>query len=513
LIFIFHNSSIILKIKDQLGNALIFDEQVSIAKGLLQIALKYPNTCIVWCAIEYQEYLNVDGLNTLFHHDRLMLSYNPKKDTYLGNSIGYVDESLFIKVNKKVSFPTWQMSSTVGMIHASVLVEIDDKIPFNSSFDYYLNSLAKLLMPEGLFCYSEPKLLKIIEVNDLKERSIYTLFRFVKQHYKTRWVFLLFFNLIIYENKWAFLPFLSAFFYSSRNADSIAINTIKVASSRKVIANKTIDVIIPTIGRKDYLYDVLQDLAKQSLLPKKVIVVEQNPLQDSISELDYLTNENWPFQIKHIFTRQAGACNARNLALKEVEHEWVFLADDDNRFGSSLFKTVFILLEKYGIKAITTAYPQVNEEISSRNEMQSLTFGSGNSFIKSEILNKCQFNLAYEFGYGEDNDFGMQIRNEGLDVVYVPQPEILHLKAPIGGFRTEPLLSWSNDEIQPKPSPTVMLFQSTHKTKEQNLGYKTILFLKYYRQQSIRNPFKYYFAFKQQWNRSLYWADKLYKKR
>ncbi|MDG2430908.1 glycosyltransferase, partial [Flavobacterium sp.] len=460
-----------------------------------------------------QENLNVEGLNTLFHHDRLMLSYNPKKDTYLGNSIGYVDESLSIKVNKKVSFPTWQMSSTVGMIHASVVVEVDDKIPFNSNFDYYLNSLAKLLMPEGLFCYSEPKLLNGIEVNDLKERSIYTLFRFVKQHYRTRWVFLLFFNFIIYEKKWAFLPFVSAFFYSKRNADSIAIDTIKVASSRKVIASKTIDVIIPTIGRKDYLYDVLQDLAKQSLLPKKVIVVEQNPLQDSISELDYLTNENWPFQIKHIFTRQAGACNARNLALKEVEHEWVFLADDDIVFNANFFENAFYSIEQYGSEAASFCCLQKGEKTQLNTYMQWGAFGSGCSMIAAKSSMQCRFDTGYEFGYGEDNDFGMQLRNLGHDVLYFPQPEILHLKAPIGGFRTKPLLSWSNDEIQPKPSPTVMLFQIAHKTKEQNLGYKTILFLKYYRQQSIRNPFKYYFAFEQQWNRSLYWANKLDKKR
>jgi hypothetical protein len=32
----------------------------------------------------------------------------------LSDRIGYVDESLFVNVNKKVSFPTWQMSSAVG---------------------------------------------------------------------------------------------------------------------------------------------------------------------------------------------------------------------------------------------------------------------------------------------------------------------------------------------------------------------------------------------------------------
>jgi GT2 family glycosyltransferase len=30
----------------------------------------------------------------------------------------------------------------------------------------------------------------------------------------------------------------------------------------------------------------------------------------------------------------------------------------------------------------------------------------------------------------EDNDFGMQLRNQGVDVLYLPEPKILHLKAP-----------------------------------------------------------------------------------
>jgi hypothetical protein len=51
----------------------------------------------------------------------------------------------------------------------------------------------------------------------------------------------------------------------------------------------------------------------------------------------------------------------------------------------------------------------------------------------------------------EDSDFGMQLRNQGIDVLYLPEPKI-HLKAPVGGFRTKPKLAWENDEIQPKPS-------------------------------------------------------------
>jgi hypothetical protein len=138
-------------------------------------------------------------LATLFHHDKLLLSFQPGTSNYIGDAIGYVDESLFVNVNKKVSYPTWQMSGVVGMVHSSVMVKIKDNIPFNSNLDYYLSSVAKVCMPLGLLCYSEPRLLKQNPNNLSGKSSIYKLFRFVKQHYKTQWVFLLFFNLFLIE--------------------------------------------------------------------------------------------------------------------------------------------------------------------------------------------------------------------------------------------------------------------------------------------------------------------------
>jgi glycosyltransferase involved in cell wall biosynthesis len=511
LIFIYHRNKKIEKVEDHLGQLIDFDASISIARGLSHIAVKYPDSVVVWCAIEYREDLNFEQLNKLFHHNKLMLSYEPGNSSYLGNSIGYVDESLFVKINKKVSFPTWQMSSVVGMIHASVVLEINKNIAFDSDFNYYLNSLAKLAMHKGLFCYSEPLLLKDSHKIEMEVHSNFTLFRFVKQHYKTRWIFLLFFNLFLFENKGLLFPFLASFFYQKRNNTTINLEKIKVQSSRLVGSKMTIDVIIPTIGRKEYLYDVLCDLRKQTHMPENVIIVEQNPVENSKSELDYIIAEIWPFTIKHTFTHQAGACNARNLALKEVDSEWVFLADDDNRFNSELIKDVFLKIKKYGTKVITTSYPQAKESISHRNEMQSLTFGSGNSFLKSEILEKCQFNMAFEFGYGEDSDFGMQLRNLGLDVIYVPEPSILHLKAPIGGFRTKPVLEWHKDKVQPKPSPTVMLYILLHNSKQQLLGYKATLFFKFYRHQTIKNPYYYYLNYRKQWNRSVFWANELRK--
>ena len=174
---------------------------------------------------------------------------------------------------------------------------------------------------------------------------------------------MLFFNLIIYEQKIKLLPLIASFFYKNRTKSIVDLNHIEVKSSKKVVHSGTLDVIIPTIGRKAYLYDVLHDLKKQTILPKNVIIIEQNPSPDSLSELEYLTTESWPFAIKHTFTHQAGACNARNLALSQVTNEWVFLADDDIRFEDHFFEKSLEQLEIFGAKAVSLRCFQENQKL------------------------------------------------------------------------------------------------------------------------------------------------------
>jgi GT2 family glycosyltransferase len=512
LIVVYHKNNRITKVVSEDKSEISFAKNEPIAFGLMQLAERFPESKLVWCHEEYQEVLNLEELNTIMHHDKIMLSYNPSDSNYLGSKIGYVEESLFIRINKSVRYPTWQMSSLVGAIHASILRATKETIQRDSDFDYYLNSIAKVCKPKGLLCYSEPKLLKKHFLVSSPKASVFTLFKFIKQHYKKRWVVMLFLNLIIYERQFPLGAFLFAYFFKNRKKNATNIDAIQVSSSLTVVVNPTVDVIIPTIGRKDYLYDVLKDLGQQTHLPVHVIIVEQNPSVESVSELDYIHNEDWPFVIKHTFTHQAGACNARNLAMSQVESEWVFLSDDDIRFESDLIEKVFKGIKQYGILSLTTACLQVNEHKHNFHINQSKIFGSGNSFLKADLLKKVSFDKCLEFGYGEDTDFGLQLRNLGVDVVCFPEIAILHLKAPIGGFRIKPTFAWTNDEIQPKPSPTIMYVKLKYNCKEQICRYRTTLFLKYYRYQNVKNPIRYLIYFNKQWKKSVFWANELKKR-
>ena len=194
MIIIYHNGKNIIElILDGVNTAI---SNLSIVKNVLQLSKNNEDQLLVWCHINLKGNLNISEIRNLFHHQKMMLSYHPFQNGYLDKSIGYVEESPFIKVAKKVTYPTWQMSGCVGAMNTTVINSCSNHIHTNDNFDYFLNSFAKLAMPLGLFCYSEPQLLKgDLEFSANAKPNINEVFKFVKQHYKTRWIFLLLFYL------------------------------------------------------------------------------------------------------------------------------------------------------------------------------------------------------------------------------------------------------------------------------------------------------------------------------
>ncbi|NVJ86767.1 MAG: glycosyltransferase family 2 protein [Algoriphagus sp.] len=506
MIFIYHSHKSIHSVINSNDNREVNFNSNSLTKLVFELAYLYPDDLVFWCDIKFKDILEIGNISSIFHSKNIFSTYSVSGRYVLSDYIHYVDNSFFCNPLSDTKSPTYFMSSEVGGIFSSVLISLKDQVNLKEEFDYFLCSLAKLAIPKGLFCYSDPGLVKKIKFNSkFLERKPSIDFKFVSQHWKKRWLFFLFIALFLRENKFLFLTFIKSFFYKKLRLDSINFNF----SNDLYLDKLDFDVLIPTIGRKKYLQNFLQDLAKQINLPKNVIIIEQNPEPNSKSDLFFLESDNYPFNVIHKFTHTPGACNARNLGIDLVKSKWVFLADDDIRISEDFFEE----LQNSKILDPNFAY---TFSCLKKNEIKTKTiihqwdsFGSGCSFVTNDILKKIRFDTGFEFGFGEDSDFGMQIRKLGFDVIYLPNPEIIHLKAPIGGFRTKPQLLWDKEKIQPKPSPTVFLLYLKHKSNKQIYSFKLSLFINYYFNQSIKNPFVYYSYFKKQWNMSEVYAHKL----
>ncbi len=480
-------------------------ENTSCTGALWELAKKFPNEIIAWCEKDSFSKIKFDSWDKVFAHNLVMASY-AINTIFLPDSLGYIDQSPFININSNTLYGTWKMSSDVGGIKGETLLKFKSILGKEKSFNVLLNSIGKIGQQNGLFCYSAPQLINSPYNKNSYIATPMELFEFVYQHYSTIWIFILYWCRLRYEKKFNIIPLIRCLFRPKYFNKEIQLPEI---SSNKKISTQTsvsLDVIIPTFGRANYLFQFLDDLKNQTLVPRKVIIIEQNPNPNSTSELLFIKENSYPFQIFHKFIHKTGACNARNLALKEVTGDWVFFADDDIRIKENLLKNAFEEIQKYSLSALNMNCKQPGEKTVFHNVKQWGSFASGTSIVKSSEVLKCSFSMIYEYGHGEDVDFGMQLRNKGCDIIYHPGLEIVHLKAPFGGFRLSPELPWEKEEVLPKPFPTVMAFAIKYYTQQQIRGYNTSLFLKFYTNQPIKNPVNYIRLMKKRWKVSEDWA-------
>lgn len=503
MIVVYHNNKGILKIDGIPLNKTNLYTKTSIQEGLVEIAENNPNELVVWAHISNESRIDFDACKQICHHQLIIASFSLTKEYAIAQEYGFVEMvSPFLKINRKVKYPTWLMSGDVGVTSSSIIVKSKELLNYNLNFDEYLCYLAKLSQDKGLLCYSAPGLIKNIDLEKTsKNKKDYAkLFRFINSTYSLKWAFITFINFILHDKKVLFLSFLKGVI-NKKVSINVQFKDIDVKSIRTVPAFEY-DVLIPTLKRAKYLKDVLEDLSKQDFLPKNVIIIEQDEHKET--ELSYLKSKSWNFNIIHKCINQFGACNARNVGLKMVKSNWVFLADDDIRFGSGFISDIYNHINKYKSEVINLSCLQVNEKQVFNNVRQWTTFGSGTTFLTTNSIKHCKFSMSHEFGYGEDEDFGLQIRNNGNDVIYAPI-KLLHLKAPIGGFRKKVVKKWEGDKIQPIPYPTVLLNHINYKTNYQFLGYKTLIFINKILGKQIKGIINFY----KSWNKSLYWANKL----
>lgn len=484
-------------------------ESRSPVNAFWELAEKFPNELIIW----RDEKINlrlVEDIEENFAHELIMASYAIKTQ-FLPDQIGYIDQLPFVNPNYEVTYPTWRMSTDIGGIYGKTALRFRDIFKKITSFGYLLNSIAKTGQQNGLFCYSNPKLTKNRQENKLSFNGCDDeLFRFVAQHYKKEWLWVLFFCHWRYEKRIPFIAFLKSQGKKSFFKQNMNLPIDEIRKGEGSDESHDIDVIVPTLFRPEHVKDLLEDLSKQSKLPNRVVIVEQDPDPGSASQLDFL-KEEWPFEVIHHFVHRTGACHARNLAMKSVTASYIFFADDDIRLKPDLLEKTLAEINRLGTGCINLNCLQPGEETVFHKIKQWGAFGSGTSVVKTEYAFKCLFSEFIEKGFGEDIDYGLQLRAKGCDIIYHPDLQFTHLKADRGGFReVMKQQPFSNEE--PKPSPTMMYLVKSSYNKIMQRGYKVSLFIKYYRKQPVKNPFRYFGSMQRRWKQSEKLCEELQKR-
>jgi glycosyltransferase involved in cell wall biosynthesis len=264
-----------------------------------------------------------------------------------------------------------------------------------------------------------------------------------------------------------------------------------------------VDVLIPTLGRPGPLRDVLDDLGRQTLPPRRVIVVDQGS--------DPRPAGDWPFELVFLSQPEPGACKARNAGLREARSDWVLLLDDDVRLRPGLISYLVRAAGAYNVEAVTAAVHLPGEIPVSSLPRPWPVFASGASLVSARALAAAGgFDERLEGGYGEDYEFGLRLRLAGTEVLYAPGEPVLHLKAPAGGFRERThSLPWSGDPVPPRPAPPVLYSRRKHHTKSMQNGYRLFYTLKRLSRAPLYSWPRELRDLSRQWERAVWWAGRL----
>lgn len=228
-----------------------------------------------------------------------------------------------------------------------------------------------------------------------------------------------------------------------------------------------LSIVIPTIGRKQELFNTINDLVKQNLDKNKweCLVIAQSEIDSDIIKNIAVKNE---LSLKLFYLEQPNASLARNIGLLEARGEIVLFLDDDLIIDKPEFLDNhlkhFDNQELCGVVGQVTDITKIirndRHKWSYKKRVGWLYFpsnynkrdlvlngGAGNlSVRKIFALNIGGMDANFEKGaHREESDFCLRLTKKYGSMIYDPEAAVIHLGSRTGGSR-----SWGiNRGIQP----------------------------------------------------------------
>lgn len=198
-----------------------------------------------------------------------------------------------------------------------------------------------------------------------------------------------------------------------------------------------LSIIIPTLGRKKQLEDLLISIEKQKYNDYEVIVVDQNPpgyLEDIIIKF------NSKIRLKHMLIHQKGAAHARNIGADEAKGDILFFPDDDSKLFDETITLAIEVLHKLGCECIFGK--TINESGQDSVINYSATKGyltlsdyegkfvEATMFIKTDIFKQYYYDSSFGVGtfYGaeEAHDLVIRMLKDDRKIYYTKDIKMYH---------------------------------------------------------------------------------------
>ncbi len=357
---------------------------------------------------------------------------------------------------------SWRVSLMACLVRRSLIKDLGGLDSAYSSLEGACLDLGLRALSMGAIVEHRPELIPENVKQSSNEPPLHDLYAFTLRHFGLRWAqYLLVRRLLAYlQLKKELHAFQVAKASCKINAHPIfkPVNYHALDPKTKDLSKVTVSVIIPTLGRYQYIPDALNSLRQQTVHPFEVIVVDQNPIEERKPEL-FAGYENLNLHV--IWQDERGQSLARNTGISQARGEYVFLFDDDSIAQPDLIEQHLIpVLEGYFDVSTGVAVPPPPEkyELPSSHRFPRLaqTFDTGNCLISLDLLKKMGgLDRNYDFGPGTDADLGTRLYLAGYRILHNPNAIRIHYKAPSGGLRTHGVHKYNTDSGAFTPFPPV----------------------------------------------------------
>jgi glycosyltransferase involved in cell wall biosynthesis len=225
--------------------------------------------------------------------------------------------------------------------------------------------------------------------------------------------------------------------------------------------NPKVSVIIPTLNRYVYLFDVLKDLELQNYKNFDVIIVDQS------EPVDKEFYKQFKLDIKLIEQKEKLLWTARNNAVRLSDAEYLLFFDDDSRVKPDWILNHLKCLYYFNcdISAGVSLAPNGKIQDSYKIFRWADQFDSGNALVKRDVFKKVGlFDEQFNKQRMGDAEFGYRIFLAGFKSISNPVGERIHLKVKEGGLRQ--IGSWDGFRpkkiTSPRPIPSVLYLFRTY---------------------------------------------------
>jgi glycosyltransferase involved in cell wall biosynthesis len=345
-----------------------------------------------------------------------------------------------INAPSDVPSSSWRVSFDACLIRRTLWLEMNGIDPAYTSLpaaslDFGLRSLRK-----GALIEYRPELIPSNRQAAPVPPALEDLYTFVLRHFGSRWVQYLFARRCLknlqFSSEHRTVKYSRAACTANYRTPTAPVTHNLEIHSKHNLKKASVTVIIPTLGRYEYIPGALQSILQQSVRPMQPGVYEGYP----------------GLNLQVIWQDETGQSLARNTGLKAARGEYVFLFDDDSTaFPDCIEQHLFPLLSGCYDVSTGVAFPPPSEQYelpeNYRFPRLAQTLDTGNCLLKRELAYKLGgLDRNYDFGPGADADFGTRLYLAGCRVYHNPYAQRIHFKASSGGLRLHGAFKYNSDK-------------------------------------------------------------------